>query len=183
MITTVPPCRWRPITLVLCFGLCSCAPEGSSVRTKADSAPQPAPASVRLSDSLRISAASPRVALSLAPRTIADAELLVFTVADVRNPSQQSIAIEAVLRYGNGETVPLGSVALFPADQGGNFVLRIPAAARRRIAQPSTDSAAVQLVMSLLPETVPVTPDQRSLLIRNVQWQAAPQPPGADTGG
>lgn len=121
-------------------------------------------------DTLTLYADSPRASIPIDAGDVADAELLLVTVAEVVNPDRREIAISVSLedradeRLGTGVTI--GAIALFPVDQGGTFSLRLPSAAATAIRRGGT----LRLVLSLVEAPDAGIPDRRSLRITEVRW-------------
>jgi hypothetical protein len=152
-----------------------------AVETEPDDAAErpalPAHTPVRLADSLRLSADQPWSALSLPAHALAEAQLVYFTIGEVRNPDGQPLGVQAALRMAD-RTEAVGAVALFPVDQGGRFTLRLPPVARQLIARSVAESEGLELLVTMAPERAPALPDRRALLITDLEWASAPREDG-----
>jgi hypothetical protein len=72
------------------------------------------------------------------------------------------------LRSDTTRTAPLGSIALFPVDQGGTFSFRIPAAGRELLA--SVRSDPIDLVVTLTAEPPPANAAPAAVSVDELRW-------------
>ena len=117
-----------------------------------------------------LSTAQPSAVLPVAA-DVKVADVLNFTVDNVRNDGNRAIRISASLALASdtSRTVVLGSVALFPVNQGGTFALRVPPEAREMLGDAA--AADVRLVLTLTAEPSPPTGgDVPGVSIREIGW-------------
>lgn len=125
------------------------------------------------SDTVTLTAAQPRARLAFAPAAAAGSDVLVFTVADVRNPDGLSIGVEAGLRPADAAvdeaSFPIGRIALFPVDRGGTFTLRVPPAVAALVARAQAAGTSLQLELILTGDTT-AGEDRRALVVHGIRW-------------
>lgn len=136
-----------------------------------DAAPALVPVAAQ-EGTVTLSAAEPRAVLPVTV-DLQDVNVLGFAVANVRNTEGSAIRIAAHLEDAT-RNVPLGSVALFPVDQGGTFALRVPTEARDLVA--GTPPAGVGLVLTLTAEPAPPAGEtEPSVRIDQIRWSYQPR--------
>lgn len=117
-----------------------------------------------------LSTAQPAVILPVSA-DVAVADVLGFTVDNVRNDGNRAIRISASLALAadTARTVVLGSVALFPVNQGGTFALRVPPEAGEMLGDAAPSD--VRLVLTITAEpTPPPGGDVPTVSIREIGW-------------
>ena len=153
--------------IALAVPLVACADGGRDV---ADRSAQEAVMSASQSpDTLTVSGTQPRDSLRIARGAAAEADVLLFTVADVVNPDRRGVDIAVALQDPDrtSEPVPLGHVALFPVDRGGTFSLRLTPAALELV---RTTEDSLHMLVTLGRDPDATGSDRRSLRITNVRW-------------
>jgi hypothetical protein len=121
-------------------------------------------------ENVTLSTAQPAVVLPVTA-DVEVADVLSFTVANVRNDGNRAIRISASLALASdtARTAVLGSVALFPVNQGGTFALRVPSEAREMLGDAAPSD--VRLVLTLTAEpTPPPGGDVPGVSIREIGW-------------
>jgi hypothetical protein len=121
-------------------------------------------------ETVTLSTAQPAVILPVSA-DVEVADVLSFTVDNVRNDGNRAIRISASLALAadTARTVVLGSVALFPVNQGGTFALRVPPEAREMLGDAAP--ADVRLVLTLTAEpSPPPGEDVPGVSIREIGW-------------
>lgn len=133
------------------------APGGAAART------DPAAAS--------LGSIAPDVRISLG-RAPARAALLEVTVTEVRNPDREPVTLALALIVDGGAPAPLSNVSLFPADQPGRFLVRLPSAVASTL--DASRERTVELTASLVrgPASGPSSPLS---LVVTARWAAEPR--------
>jgi hypothetical protein len=130
---------------------------------------EPVTQSSQVPATLIVSGAQTHDTLRIERSAAAEADVVLLTVVDVVNPDRRGIDIEVAIQGPDSaiQRVPLGSIALFPVDQGGTFSLRLPPAALHLL---RTGDGPVNLLVTLAPDPEAGLTDRRSLRITEVRW-------------
>lgn len=97
---------------------------------------------------------------------------LAVTLRRIDNPLSQPFSVTATLepRLGPGSSTAIGTFTPFPPDQGGTFLLGIPAAAQARLASPAGAGVVLRLALTpIVPELPLVAP--LTVAVAEPVWQ------------